>query len=201
MADETVPTRNVGEVAAERIREVRQRRGLSQRDLADIIERSYEHPLDATMVNKIERGTRGVSLDDLLVIAAALNVSPPALLASTNALHPVSMGTRFLVSPAFFTWCAGEGPASFTEDDAPPDADAFWRESVPQPSYEARKAVPTLRALRASLPFLEQWIAMLLTQSTAAAAPIAPVADITADYLDSIESIVRDLREQVEGLI
>jgi transcriptional regulator with XRE-family HTH domain len=58
----------------ERVRELRNRRGLSQEALAD------KAGLDRTYISSCERGKRNVSLLTLHRIAAALEVEPTALL-------------------------------------------------------------------------------------------------------------------------
>ena len=63
----------------QRIAELRDRRGLSQARLARRL-RDHGYPLDRTAVTRIESGERGISIDDLVAIAAALNVSPGWLL-------------------------------------------------------------------------------------------------------------------------
>ncbi|MGB7160173.1 MAG: helix-turn-helix transcriptional regulator [Tepidisphaeraceae bacterium] len=61
------------EVAA-RISEIRGERGLSQRELADAI------GVEASVMNRIEKGTRGLSTGELVRIAQALHVDVDAIL-------------------------------------------------------------------------------------------------------------------------
>jgi transcriptional regulator with XRE-family HTH domain len=53
-----------------RVRDLRQARGLSQEQLAEI------SGLHRTYVSSLERGQRNVGLDNILALAAALEVSP-----------------------------------------------------------------------------------------------------------------------------
>jgi transcriptional regulator with XRE-family HTH domain len=62
------------EVAGSNIRRIRQERGLSQEQLADLAK------LHRTYIGGIERGERNVSLNNLARIAEALGVSPADLL-------------------------------------------------------------------------------------------------------------------------
>jgi transcriptional regulator with XRE-family HTH domain len=74
MADHGQSGRDTGRrVFGERIRALRQNRGLSQERLADIagIHRTY--------LSSLERGERNVGLDNVYAIAAALGVSPAEL--------------------------------------------------------------------------------------------------------------------------
>lgn len=83
--DEPTPA----QIFAIRIREVRKAlevslRGLSQR-LADI-----GYKLDHKAIDKLERGTRTASIEDLLAIAAALNCPPIDLLTPVNRVDPAT---------------------------------------------------------------------------------------------------------------
>jgi transcriptional regulator with XRE-family HTH domain len=74
MADHGQSGRDTGRrVFGERIRALRQNRGLSQERLADMagIHRTY--------LSSLERGERNVGLDNVYAIAAALGVSPAEL--------------------------------------------------------------------------------------------------------------------------
>lgn len=61
-----------------RIRELREVRGLSQEKLADLagVHRTY--------VSSVERGQRNIGLDNVFAIAAALEVSPARLFEGTG---------------------------------------------------------------------------------------------------------------------
>lgn len=58
-----------------RVRDLRQARGLSQEKLAEIA------GLHRTYVSSLERGQRNIGLDNILALAAALEVSPAELFA------------------------------------------------------------------------------------------------------------------------
>ena len=74
-----MPERNDEELRAQhlsfgqRVREIRQDRGLSQEELAELA------GMHRTYVSSLERGLRNVGLDNILAIAAALDVSPSDL--------------------------------------------------------------------------------------------------------------------------
>lgn len=69
---------------AANIRELRRARGL---DLADVSARmtAYGRPLSLSGLSKVERGQRGVDVDDLVAIALALDVAPNRLLLTQTA--------------------------------------------------------------------------------------------------------------------
>jgi len=62
-----------------RLREIRRARGLTQAALADLVTAAGQ-PLDKAAVLRIERGGRGVSLDEALALAWVLGVAPLHLL-------------------------------------------------------------------------------------------------------------------------
>jgi transcriptional regulator with XRE-family HTH domain len=64
-----------GEVFAERLREVRNRRDWSTRELARRVT-ELGHPLAHTAIWKLEQGERVASLQDVLSLSLALGVSP-----------------------------------------------------------------------------------------------------------------------------
>lgn len=77
MADHRRPGPDTGRrVFGERIRTLRQDRGLSQERLAEMagVHRTY--------LSSVERGERNVSLDNIYAIAAALSVPPADLFES-----------------------------------------------------------------------------------------------------------------------
>ncbi len=61
-------------VFGERVRELRVAAGMSQEGLADA------SGLHRTYISSLERGQRNLGLDDIIILARALGVSPSALL-------------------------------------------------------------------------------------------------------------------------
>lgn len=68
------PTPDVRKLLGQRVREFRTRPGVSQEKLAD------RASMDRTYVSSLERGHRNVALENLLRLAAALEVDPGELL-------------------------------------------------------------------------------------------------------------------------
>lgn len=61
------------------VRALRLQHRLTLADLADRLAR-IDHPMSLNAVSKIERGTRRITVDDLVALAAALDVTPHDLL-------------------------------------------------------------------------------------------------------------------------
>lgn len=79
ISQDTIP-----QLFGRRVREVRERRGWSQGELAERV------TIDRTTLNKIERGSRGdVSLTQMFAFALALEISPLYLITPTGADDPV----------------------------------------------------------------------------------------------------------------
>jgi transcriptional regulator with XRE-family HTH domain len=72
---------------AENVRMLRQRRGLGQAELSKRLA-TLGTPLGVSALSKIENGTRRVTVDDLVALAIALDVSPNRLLL-TEDVDPV----------------------------------------------------------------------------------------------------------------
>jgi Zn-dependent peptidase ImmA (M78 family)/transcriptional regulator with XRE-family HTH domain len=78
---------NAGGVGA-RVRELRKRAGLSSRDLAERI------GLDPSALSNIETGQRAIKTGELTSIAAALNVSPLAILDESSLVAQIPVAPR-----------------------------------------------------------------------------------------------------------
>lgn len=68
------PSRMITQILADNIRAFRREKDLSQEELADMCN------LHRTYIGSVERGERNVTLSTLEALAAALDVSVPALL-------------------------------------------------------------------------------------------------------------------------
>lgn len=68
---------------ARAIERTRTARGLAQRQLADRVT-ALGLPMTITMLSRIERRRRRCDVDDLVALAAALDISPLTLLAETS---------------------------------------------------------------------------------------------------------------------
>lgn len=75
---ETPPPETPRETFQRQLHETRRRAGLTQEALAEKV-RDLGGALHATAITRIEKGRRDVSLEEALLLAAALDVSPPSL--------------------------------------------------------------------------------------------------------------------------
>lgn len=103
--------RAIGEVLAEKVRTYRERLGLRQEDLA---ERTAQlgHPLSRVTLAKIEAGgsrADNATLDDVLVLAAALDVPPPLLFLPLGEAESIELAPGLIAHPhVVLDWLAGE---------------------------------------------------------------------------------------------
>jgi len=70
--------KNIGE----RVRVIRRERGLTQAELAELLDTHF------TSISQIERGLRGITVQQLVKLANALNVTPNEILLNGNATNP-----------------------------------------------------------------------------------------------------------------
>ena len=108
----------IGEAVARNVRAVRDRRGLSQAQLAAATG-DLGRPLLPTAIAKIEAGDRRVDVDDLAVLAAALNVAPARLLVPDEGMDDVVAVAPALPIPIWsaWQWATGSHPLATEEDD------------------------------------------------------------------------------------
>jgi transcriptional regulator with XRE-family HTH domain len=118
MGVEAVPQK-LSDVVAERVVAIRRSRGLTQTALATEVARRGLPGMDQRMLSKIERGTRAVSLDEAVVLAAALNTTPLALLLPEDPAALVSVTGRadpraaepvVVTGKVFARWLLGHAP-------------------------------------------------------------------------------------------
>lgn len=154
-----------GEAFAERLKQVRQRHGLTQAQLADRL-RELGYPIDRVTLSKIERGgerAKNVKLEEAFAIAYALDVSPKHLIA------PYSMESRVSVVPAkrplgpedAREWVAGRWPV--TDQDA-----RFFYTELPPNEVDAM--IEAAHAIEYGKPItVADWRASLIPDPAAAA--------------------------------
>ena len=95
-----------------RVRSLRERHGFSQQDLADKLA-SYGIALDRSAVARLERGQRGISLEEAMYLALALDVAPVHLIVDPDGELPIVMAGKSspLVTPFQARgWIRGEFP-------------------------------------------------------------------------------------------
>jgi transcriptional regulator with XRE-family HTH domain len=108
--------RKPSEVLRSRLREVRRRREWSQEDLAERL-KELGVPMDRAVLARIEGGTRGVSLDEGFILAAALGVDPSTLFFPVARNEWVELAPRVLrTAEQARMWIRGMGPVLDGDD-------------------------------------------------------------------------------------
>jgi 8-oxo-dGTP diphosphatase len=106
------------EVFREQLRTVRRLKGWTQQQLADALAEIGVR-IDASAITRLERGTRGVTLDDVVAIAAALGVSPLHLLVPLDNSAQLDVAPALsAVAPDVRAWIRGQRPLRETDDDS-----------------------------------------------------------------------------------
>lgn len=145
----------ISDLVAERIKEERGRLGLTTKTLADRCAALGAPHLTASVLMNIESGRkdstgrrrRAITVDELLVIAYALEVSPlPMLLPELNVLYPVA-GETVSSARAVYEWFIGEllpplpGPGG-TWTVSPEERERAWFEFNRKFSYGGSSGKP-----------------------------------------------------------
>lgn len=110
----------VSELVGERIAWARHRQNWTQQRLADEIANHElaedgKGSLNRAAVAKVESGVRKLSLDELFLVAAALNVSPLLLLVPVGTHDLMEVTPRSRVHPHIvLDWAMGEAPLAAT---------------------------------------------------------------------------------------
>ncbi len=91
------------------LRAFRRLRKLSQGELAAQVT-ALGYPLNQTIVSRLESGTRAATVEELFVVAMALNVSPIALLLPGDARHVVKIGSVSVPAAQVYGWTLGYVP-------------------------------------------------------------------------------------------
>ena len=76
---------------AENVARRRQTVGLTLAELSKRLDKEQGHPLGVTVLSKIEGGTRGIDVDDLMALAGALDTTVTALLQPNIAELPAEV--------------------------------------------------------------------------------------------------------------
>jgi transcriptional regulator with XRE-family HTH domain len=98
----------VGPALGRQLRRIRRRKGWSQQRLSEEL-KALGHVLHPTAVLKVEKGTRAVTVEELLGLAAALNVPPVLLLLPLGEEDVVEITTNSRIHPGLaLEWVCGE---------------------------------------------------------------------------------------------
>ncbi|MET8947425.1 helix-turn-helix transcriptional regulator [Streptomyces sp. NPDC004542] len=106
-----------GQAVAANIARLRERRGLTTRQLSGELERAGRS-IPASGITRMEKGERVVTADELVALAVAFGVSPSALLLplTDRSSDPVEVTGGGTVSAGdAWSWANGERPLRFSE--------------------------------------------------------------------------------------
>lgn len=102
-------------LVGERIAQVRERRGWNKQELAQAL-KDVGSNLDRFALAKIEGHHRGISVEEVLLIAAALGVSPVQLLTPHEQGESVSLGSLTVGGERLRRWIRGRTPLTDEAD-------------------------------------------------------------------------------------
>jgi transcriptional regulator with XRE-family HTH domain len=159
---------------AENLRRVRQERGLSYAELARRLE-GTGHPIRDTGLLKIEKGDRGVGVDDLAALAVALGTTPNRLLLPDMGRGAPDDGQ---IAPGvkhsagrLWAWASGEAPLGRSPASPSDDPEnrgeefVFSRENRQHLWNAPAPAAPSSRAEAASRVFAVTGITALIQEA------------------------------------
>lgn len=118
MGSSAVERGAVAEAVAANVRAVRERRGMSQQQLAARMG-DLGRPIQASTVAKVESGSRRVDVDDLAALAVALNVPLARLMVPDVELDESVFVVPAVPVPAWIAWGWANGEQSLHPDDEP----------------------------------------------------------------------------------
>jgi transcriptional regulator with XRE-family HTH domain len=123
LSEEKIAHERATQIVARRVREARKSRGWTQAELAERLE-EVGYPKTRDTLTKLESGQqRGISVDDVFALAAALGVNPVHLLTPLEDNVPVAI-TNSVVYPAWvvrrwiggtFAWLPGLPDTDFAQ--------------------------------------------------------------------------------------
>jgi transcriptional regulator with XRE-family HTH domain len=122
MATNPVERGPISNGLSENLRAIRERRGMSQGDLAAALA-EIGRPTQRTAIAKVESGDRRVDVDDLVAFAVALNVSPARLLLPDVSIDDEVALTGQVRAPAWMVWQWLLGTVSLAGVTADPEKD------------------------------------------------------------------------------
>ena len=100
------------QVAAYRLRNLRESRGMSQEDLAALCAKAGASEYTAMVIHRLERQQRRLNVNDMYALAAILNVSPLVLTMPDLADDEVTyLATRSAPAADVYQWTVGLLPA------------------------------------------------------------------------------------------
>lgn len=184
----------VGRVAIQNIERLRQKRGMSFRDLAAKMA-ELGRPIGDTVLHRQSQGKRRIDADDLLAFAAALDVNPSALLLP----HEADGDDLVEITPAlsvrqWIAWAWSDGETPLPEKDPGPLAPAELSDSAVAWFRENARPAFTLKGRDPLINEIEILLARVKMLARARSTP-GPLAENQANWL---EAYVRTQLERVK---
>ena len=128
--------KTIPEVLSGRVRQVRERRGISLRELSRRIDDLGYTPIDASGLMRLENGTRRATVEDVISISMALDVAPVSLLAPLSDEKVFLPGLGERDAHDVRGWIAGrilpvepKPPSQFDQEDT--DRISRWESEHP----------------------------------------------------------------------
>lgn len=138
----------IAELIQKNVATYRSRREWTQADLAENLE-ALGLPWDRSTVAKVESGRRQVTVEELVVLAAALDVSPLALFLPRDDTQRVQITPNKSVD-GYWAWQWARGELVPVGGQLPADF-RFYREGSPSTEANADKELVGLLDLRSSI--------------------------------------------------
>lgn len=111
--------RKPGDVFGEQVRRHRDRRGWTQRDLCQMIEKRVGATIDPATLARLEKGQRRVSLDEACILAVVLDTPLMVLMWPIDESEPVSVAPGVEVAPwRALEWAMANHPLPEVDDEA-----------------------------------------------------------------------------------
>lgn len=200
LKDQGVTRGPTGARVAHNLRRLRDERKVSRQKLAERME-ALGRKIVPSGIEKIERQTRRVDVDDLVALALALDVTPNALL-----LPPAADETETYLTPnasapatAIWSWAAGERPLrDIWRFDSRASFDLTREKRF---VAENRPHAPKSRLTIADTERYSEVLRPLEQAVHAAREAGIPLVDIVAyvKFVDASRAIIQGIRQQVEG--
>jgi transcriptional regulator with XRE-family HTH domain len=113
------PLGPTGEAAAERVRELREAKGWTYKELSDRLTK-HGRPIPSLGLRRIENQDRRIDADDLTALAVVLGVSPVSLLLPLRTHGEVKItGAGPVEASRAWAWAQGHRPLRDPQDDDP----------------------------------------------------------------------------------
>lgn len=156
-----------GQTVAANIARLRERRGLTTRQLSATLERAGR-AIPASGITRMEKAERVVTADELVALAAAFGVSPSALLLplSSRAVDQIEVtGGGTVSADTAWAWADGERPLHLSEGNE--RKELVEHELFGRPQWLYKRSPEHLKAKRELFERMAEWGPSTWTSSRA----------------------------------